>query len=255
MRRHRCVAHAAAAICISISAATVHAEPIYLAATADPDEPSTFSLDFGMFGGVSSAAISSTEYVLELDHEAGTARFVDYRQDVAPLLLPGGISTGEIFVTIVESGSGTIDESTGAFTTDDLYAVYFDEDLSAFQLTSPVRLPGASTGTVLCDDAGSGTISMEWAGQGQLPNPFDPKHPINFFYVCRVNTEFVVPGPGDVEGDVDVDLKDVALFQDCFSGADAAYAMDRCAIADYDHDGDVDLSDYPLVQQNATGPL
>jgi len=253
MTRHRLIARSAA-ICISMTAATVHAEPIYLAATADPGAPNTFSLDFGVFGGVSSASISRTDYALELDSEARTARFVDYRQEVAPLLLPGGISTGAIFVTITESGSGTVDESAGAFTTDDLYAVYFEGDLSAYQLKSPVLLPGASTGTVYFHDAESGTISMEWTGQGQLLNPFDPKNPIAFFYVCRVNTEFVVPGPGDVDGDVDVDLKDVALFQNCFSGADAAYAIDRCAMADYDHDGDVDLSDYPLVHQNATGP-
>ena len=59
-----------------------------------------------------------------------------------------------------------------------------------FGLTSPVLLPGASTGFVALDAQSGGTITMEWAGEGALANPFDPQSLINFTYTCRVNTVF-----------------------------------------------------------------
>jgi len=90
----------------ALTAGVASAELRYLDATDDPSQPSSFTLDFG--GGYSStAAITSTNYVLAIDQAAGTAQFVRYRQQVQPLDL-FGFSTGDITVTIVPgSSSGT----------------------------------------------------------------------------------------------------------------------------------------------------
>lgn len=169
----------------------VAAEPLTLQTTEDPLEISTFSLNFGEYGGVSSAMIARTDYELQMDTVMGTARFASYYQEVEPLTLPGGASTGNIVVEVVEgSSTGTYDLRSGVFSTNELYAVHFDGDLSMFGLTSPVLLPGASTGFVALDAQSGGTITMEWAGEGALANPFDPQSLINFTYTCRVNTVF-----------------------------------------------------------------
>ncbi len=173
--------------------ATSTAEPRLLVAQEDPNQISAFSLDFGELGGVSSSMIARTDYELEVDAEMGTARFVRYDQEVDPLILPGGFSTGNITIQVVEgSSTGAYDRRTGIFETSELYAVHFDGDLSAFGLESPVLLPSASTGFVLLDAQNGGSIGMAWVGEGELANPFDPKGTIQFAYSCEVNTQFAV---------------------------------------------------------------
>ncbi len=238
-------------------AAPIQAAPSFAVADQDRSQESGFSLHFDDFGYVASAQITDTHFVLKFDDQAGTARFVHYDQFVDPLLLPGPvgpISTGAIRVQIESSVDGAYDPATGDFSTVDVYAVHFEGDLSLFQLTSPVYLPGSSMGTLSFDDAQGGTISLAWDGEGQLPNPFDPGTFIRFDYVCESGTVFRVPEPGDQDGDVDVDLKDFSFFQSCFSGAGTEYRASRCALVDYDEDGDVDLEDYPSVEANVTGP-
>ncbi len=50
-------------------------------------------------------------------------------------------------------------------------------------------------------------------------------------------------GAGDADGDTDVDMRDVGIFQRCFTGS-SANANGACDIFDYDQDGDVDLLDW-----------
>jgi hypothetical protein len=139
---------------------------------------------------VASATITDTNLSVAVDPEIGTARFVQYSQQVQPLILPGGISTGNITVEIVEGSSqGTFDALTGVFTTNEIYAVHFTGDLSAFGLTSPVLLPGSSTGLVSLA-AVEGNLDIEWTGDSELANPFDPSSPIEFTYACEVHTAF-----------------------------------------------------------------
>jgi hypothetical protein len=174
-----------------LSGGRASADPIAIVAGQTPARASSFSLDFGAFGGVSSALISQTDFALEIDADLGTAQFTQYEQAVDPLILPGGFSTGNIRVEVVPGSSrGGFDKLTGEFTTEELYAVYFDGDLSAFHLTSPVVLPSTSSGTITLTAITGGNVIMAWTGVSQLPNPFDPSTYIPFSYTCSVTAAF-----------------------------------------------------------------
>ncbi|MCG3128586.1 MAG: hypothetical protein CHACPFDD_03475 [Phycisphaerae bacterium] len=175
----------------AVLSASALADSRFLAAQQDFQEISTFTLDFGDVGGTSEAQISQTQFVLQFDAAAGTARFVDYDQQIEPLLLFGMFDTGDITVTIVPgSSSGTYNPATGEFTTTEYYEIAFEGDLSMFGLTSPVVLPSTSSGVVTFETPGTGRIRQAWAGEGELGNPNDPENPISFTYTCNVNTVF-----------------------------------------------------------------
>jgi hypothetical protein len=196
-----------AALALSaFAAAPALGAPVKVAAGQDPSEESSFALDFGGYGGVSSALIAQTDFELEIDAAAGTAHFNRYDQDIAPLLLPGGISTGNIRVEVVpKSSTGTYNSATGEFATSEVYAIYFDGNLTAYGLTSPVLLPSTSVGVV--DAASSsvvfvnlnsspvGSVTLNWAGAGQLNNPYDPNSLIDFSYVCSIYMTFTIDAP------------------------------------------------------------
>lgn len=182
---------AALVLAALLSGGRASAEPVALVATQAPTPASSFILDFGPYGGVASANISQTDFSLEIDASVEMARFVQYKQFVEPLTLPGGISTGNIRVEVVPGTStGTLNVLTGAFTTEELYAVHFDGDLSAYDLTSPVFLPSASAGTLKLSALTGGDVVMAWAGTSQLTNPFDPSTQISFDYTCAVRASF-----------------------------------------------------------------
>jgi hypothetical protein len=62
-------------------------------------------------------------------------------------------------------------------------------------------------------------------------------------------------GPGDHDGDGDVDLYDYSWFQACFSGDGYAYPTGMaCAYFDFDEDGDVDRTDYAEFHALFGGP-
>lgn len=189
----RRMAHGGAAVVLAavLTGGRASADPVALVATQPPTAASSFTLDFGGFGGVASARISQTDLALEIDADRGTAQFTQYLQFVDPLILPGDFSTGNIRVEIVPgSSAGVLNVLTGKFATEELYAVYFDGDLSAFDLTSPVYLPSASAGTVNLSFLRGGDINMAWVGTGQLINPFEPSTFITFEYTCAVQTAF-----------------------------------------------------------------
>lgn len=170
---------------------TAQAEPTTLIAGSDPTLPSSFALDFGAQGGVSSANIAVTDIQFEVDADQGTARFVDYYQEVEPLALPGGYSTGSMTIEIVgESSIGWYDQLTGEFNTEDTYAIHFEGDLSAFGLESPVLLQSSSAGIVTVSPGSDGQVSMDWFGEGVLANPFDPQQWLEFTYTCSVAAAF-----------------------------------------------------------------
>jgi len=159
----------------------------------DRNNTSAFVLDFGQFGGVSSANISASYIRLDLDPAAGTARFATYVQFVEPLTLPDGSSTGNITVVIERPSAGTFDRATGTFAIpDDEYAIYFDGDLSAFGITSPFRLPSPSGGEVDFATVSTGSTRMEWRGDAALPSPFQPGQVIPFSYACSVRGTFAL---------------------------------------------------------------
>jgi len=67
----------------------------------------------------------------------------------------------------------------------------------------------------------------------------------------------VAAGPADFDHDGDVDLSDFTVFQLCFGGANnpPAATCPPGVDADCDSDGDVDLADFLIFQQNFTGSL
>ncbi len=169
----------------------LNAAPVAVLGTQSAAHTSSFTLDFGNLGGVSSARIAQTEFVLEVDAALGAARFAEYDQAVEPLTLPGGVSTGNIRVQVVPgSSAGTFDSLRGEFNTEELYAVHFDGDLSLYGLTSPVVLPSTSLGLVNVSARDGGDVVMEWNGTGFLPNPFDPGQFIQFSYTCSIGAAF-----------------------------------------------------------------
>lgn len=188
------------ALSAAASAQLANARPLSIVTNENPAAPGAFTLNFGGLGVIASSNITSTNYELSVDPVHGTARFVSYLQHVQPLALPGGISTGDITVEIVDgSSTGSFDLFTRTFTTSELYAVHFTGDLSAFGLTSPVLLPSSSTGAVAVDPVEGGEVTMDWDGNGQLSNPFDPSNPLTFTYRCAVNTVFPAT-PANVVG-------------------------------------------------------
>jgi hypothetical protein len=167
------------------------AERIALPNLQNPETPSSFTLDFGELGGVASANITSSFIRLEVDPAGEAAKFTHYVQFVEPIIMPGGISTGPITVVIENPGEGSFDRSTGRFQIpNDEYVIYFEGDLSAFQITSPFRLPSPSEGEVEFNTASSGETRMEWRGETALPSPFQPGAFIPISYTCSVNGSF-----------------------------------------------------------------
>lgn len=229
------------------------AEPTYLIARENAETPGFFSLSFEGIGVPASAEISRTEIVLQLNCADQSTQFLDYQQDVGSLTLPGGFSTGAIHVSLASTRDGECDEDAGEFVTDHDYAIAFAGNLSAFGLASPVYLPGISVGTIAYDSQVTGTIEMEWEGVGALPNPFIPGEFLNFRYTCSVVSLFRIPGPGDLDGDTDVDLRDVAFVQNCFS-ADEAHKGGRCNLLNQNGNAGVDLDDAYTALQYLSGP-
>jgi hypothetical protein len=229
------------------------AEPTFMIAREDGETPGFFSLSFEGIGVPASAEITRTEIVLQLDCTDQTTQFLDYQQDVGSITLPGGFSTGAIHVSLASTRNGECDEDAGEFVTDHDYAIGFSGDLSAFGLFSPVNLPGISIGTIAYDSQVTGTIEMEWEGVGALPNPFIPGEFLNFRYTCSVISLFRIPGPGDLDGDVDVDLRDVAFMQNCFSGEED-HKGGRCHLLNQNGNVGVDLEDAYAALQYFSGP-
>jgi hypothetical protein len=59
---------------------------------------------------------------------------------------------------------------------------------------------------------------------------------------------------GNFDADPAIDLRDVAAFQNCFSGDGSAPVPPACACADYDGDGDSDLQDFALFVELLAAP-
>ncbi len=249
-RISRCLGLAAALCGLLAGGAVVRAESTTLLAVTDPNNPSSFSLNFVDFGFVTTSNITSTVYELEFDPNAGTARFLDYYQVAEPLVLPGDISTGDLQIAVVPgSSTGSFDAASGVFTTTEYYEIHFTGDLSAYGLTSPVYLPSTSVGTVSFSDGVRGGITMDWSGNGTLNGPGGP---LDFAYTCNVSTVFEADlgcpqdgcAGGDVDRDCDVDLDDLSTLLNGFGTRGPEVLR---ANGDMNYDGAIDLIDLSNV--------
>lgn len=176
-----------AAIFTLSAAGLASAEPVTLNAYENSEVETNFELVFPELGIRSSSPVFFTRYKLEIDEEAGTARFVDYIQQIDPLAMPLGISTGRLDIRITES-SGTYDAKTRTFSTNDTYQITFANDLSTFGFESPVLLPAVSHGTLSDAVDSVQTVEMSWEGHGELANESNPAEPYEYTYTCRSNT-------------------------------------------------------------------
>ncbi len=81
-----------------------------------------------------------------------------------------------------------------------------------------------------------------------------------FAYIDLADTSFGVrvlrvPGPGaDFDDDGDVDLTDFTVLQDCFNGPNEPPGGNHCDRADFDRDGDVDVVDFSVFAGCFNGP-
>ena len=87
-------------VATALLSTTAQARPLAIQASQDSARVSSFSLNFGDAGGVANALIAQTDLTVEVDADTGSARLLDYQQEIDPLILPGGFSTGNIFAVI-----------------------------------------------------------------------------------------------------------------------------------------------------------
>ena len=95
-----------------------------------------------------------------------------------------------------------------------------------------------------CDSMG-GIEPVGLAVTGVLLGEFD----LSFELECGP----VLPVPGDLDGDRDVDLGDFGIFAGCMMGPGVPHPG-GCEAADLDGEGDVDLEDFAAFQRAYTGP-
>lgn len=172
---------------IAAAFSPVNAEVVVMNAYENSSVSTSFELVFPDLGINSSSNVFFTRYKLEIDEERGTARFVDYIQQIDPLMLPLGISTGRLDIRITSS-EGTYDAATQTFETQDVYEITFRNDLRTFGFESPVLLPAVSKGTLSGPAASARSVEMRWEGDGELANSENPAAPYKFTYTCRSTT-------------------------------------------------------------------
>lgn len=174
---------------------------------AAPD--STFTLSFAG-QPLPSSFISNTQFSLQIDDQprAGSAQFLNYYQNVAPLTLPDGqggyVNTGNLTVEIEQgtSSGGSYDVATGLFTTTETYKITYTGDLTAIGLGNGgfVEFPSTSTGVISFNPVlpGMGTIHQQWSGTYS---------PLGLDYTCEVFTTFPEPASLGLLGLVIVALR------------------------------------------------
>lgn len=170
----------------TILAAPAFAQVQTLNAFENADVDTTFDLSFDALGINTTSRVIYTRFDLDIDPTEGTAAFTSYEQEIEPLTLPLGISTGRLKVEIISS-EGSYNANFGTFETNDVYRITFENDLSFFGFESPVDFPAVSTGTVR--NVGEDRfIDMDWQGAGQFENADNPSEPFEYNYACEVST-------------------------------------------------------------------
>lgn len=221
----------------------VFAEPVVLKSFFDSDAgPNLYEVNFPpqLGGGSIFMPIVGGSFELETDAVAGTAKLLNWRQEITPIDIFGK-STGDIVVTLEEGteSAGTFDPTENQFEVTGTFLITFDDkDLRDFGFFSPIALNGTEKGNIY--GTGSiGTVRMFLEGGGSVAGS-------EFSYTCKTSAKFeykldeLHAQPGDVNHDRRLDVSDpVALLGSLFQGGDLACE----SAAEVNLDGNLDLSD------------
>jgi hypothetical protein len=227
----------------SLAPAFVAAEPVVLKAHFDAAAgPNQYRVDFSSLGGDTLIlSVTGGSFEIETDAEAGTARLLAWHQDVDPIEIVPGMSTGPIVVTMQEGSgaAGTYDATTRQFEATATFLIDFDDSqLADLGFSSPMVLVGTERGNIY--GVGSiGSIGMYLEGEGTVQG-------LPFTYTCQTTARFEYlledhqAQTGDVTRDRALDISDpVMILGGLFQGA----AMACPAAADVNGDETTDLSD------------
>ena len=219
------------------------AEPVVLKSFFDSAAgPNAYEVSFPpqLGGGTLFMPIVGGSFELETDSVAGTARLLNWSQEITPIDIFGK-STGDIVVTLEESSEsvGTFDATANQFEVTGTFLITFDDsELREFGFFSPIALTGTEKGSLY--GVGSiGTVSMFLEGGGLVAgSPFN--------YTCKTTAKYEYKldaqhaQSGDVNHDTRLDVSDpVALLGSLFQGGSLACE----SAAEVNSDGNVDLSD------------
>lgn len=241
----------ALSLVLSLALADASAAPLQRRAHFDPEAgPNEYTLQFPSELPLPSSQVSlpitGGTFVLETDAELGASRLVEWRQDIAPLVLFGA-STGPITITIdTESPStGTFDPVTRVFSVTGRFRIEFDDSqLAQFGFASPFIIDGTETGVI--DGLGKiGTISMSLEGSGLFAGG-------SFTYTCsttaRIEYDLFADEAqtADVNHDRSVDIADALSILDMLFLGESASCPTAAAV---NGDDRIDLSDAVYLLQ------
>jgi hypothetical protein len=119
-----------------------------------------------------------------------------------------------------------------------------------FRITSYTIDGGGATFTSGGEFELSGTIGQPDAGGPMTGGAFTLTG--GFWTTATSSTAQACVGPGDLDGDGDVDLVDFGEFQLCFTGG-TGMINEGCECADFDGDNDADLVDFGEFQLAFSG--
>lgn len=122
--------------------------------------------------------------------------------------------------------------------------------LAGLTVAQGARLYGVSAGGVGFDLAAVGLDSAMYV---KIENPVGSGVSPDIDAVAVVDAAAAQPD-ADLDGDLDVDAEDLAVFQRCVTGAAMGPPATGCWQTDLDKDGDVDQSDFGLLQRCLAGP-
>ena len=218
------------------------AAPEIFEASFDPNLPNEYQVQFPLeLGGATIVMpISGGDFSIEVDAAEGTAKLLEWNQEVEPIEILG-MSTGPITITrdTNSSSEGTYDAASRSFRVAATFLISFDDsELRQVGFLSPLPLFGTEEGTVY--GVGQiGTINMHLQGEGSVGDSA-------FSYTCSTTGRIHYDldnnqgQSGDVNHDLEIDLSDaISVLSALFTGG----SMVCPEAANVNRDAVTDLSD------------
>jgi hypothetical protein len=141
-----------------------------------------------------------------------------------------------------------------------LKEVAYDADFGGEPGGPSDGVPASAPNDVVLDTitivaTGTGSLTITLSSAKAATTTADAPDGVMFDSVSIDNASIVLTvayGPGDMDGDGDVDLDDFAAWESCLGGPEVTPGPD-CEAADLDSDNDVDLDDFAQFQEAFTG--